>query len=304
MAFTDPGYEDFEERHPSAADLGKKLALDTKTVRTRVNRMEDMGFIKYYQATPSLALFGMRIMSLFRFETLNLSTKNSAVNHLHEVPRLVEASDYLGPFLTGSIAGSTREQARSGADYLASRYELGIVGQGSRTIIEPVSRIDNLDWQIIKALRYDARSADRDLAEALSMTQRMVSYRISKLLRSGAIRTKAVIDPQRQGGLVFYELQLTIDPQRRDSISKWLGERHGGNLWSLNNPTADIIVASLFCFTIGEPEESVIEAIKLEGIKRCQLFILKEVIEPRRPNWIDALIEQRLQSEIKKTKPV
>ena len=297
MAFMDPTYEEFEERHPSAADLGKKLGLDTKTVRVRLNRMEESGFIKYYQATPNLAIFGMRVISLFRFEALNLSTKNAIVNHLHDVPRLIEASDYLGPFLTGSIAGSTREEARNGADYLASRYELGTVVLGSRTIKEPVSSIDNLDWQIIKDLRYDARSRDRELAEALSVTERMVGYRVSKLLRSGAIRTKAVIDPQRQAGLVFYELELAIDPQRRGAISRWLEEKHGDRLWNLSSPMADVILASLFCFTLADPEESVIEALKLEGVKRCQLFILKEVIEPKRPNWIDSLIEFRLESQ-------
>jgi DNA-binding Lrp family transcriptional regulator len=246
---------------------------------------------------PNLALFGMRVISLFRFEALNLSTKKAIVNHLHEVPRLVESSDYLGPFLTGSIAGSTREEARNGADYLASRYELGTVVLGSRTIKEPVSRIDSLDWQIIKGLRYDAKSSDRDLAERLSVTERMVGYRVSKLLRLGAIRTKAVIDPRRQAGLVFYELELAIDPQKRGTISRWLEEKHRDRLWNLSSPMADVILASLFCFTIAEPEESAIETLEVEGVKRCQLFMLKEVIEPKRPNWIDTLIESRLQSQ-------
>ncbi len=304
MAFTDAGYEEFEERHPSAADLGKKLGLDKKTVRVRVKRMEESGFIKYYQATPNLALFGIRVISLFRFEALNLSTKNAIVNHLHEVPRLVESSDYLGPFLTGSIAGATREEARNGADYLASRYELGISLLRSRTINEPLSRVDSLDWQIIKGLRYDAKSSDRDLAEALSVTERMVRYRVSKLLRSGALRTKAVIDPQRQAGLVFYELELTIGPQRRDAISRWLADRHGDRLWNLSSSMANVIQASLFCFTIAEPEESVIEALKLEGVKRCQLFILKGVIEPKRPNWIDSLIESRMHPRGIRAEPV
>jgi DNA-binding Lrp family transcriptional regulator len=293
MAFADPGYGEFEERHPSAADLGRKLGLDKKTVRVRVNRMEESGFIKYYQATPNLGLFRMRIISLFRFEALNLSTKNAIVSHLHEVPGLVEASDYLGPFLTGSIAGATREEARVGADQLASRYELGIVALGSRVIKEPASRIDSLDWQIIKGLRYDARSSDRDLAEALSVTERMVGYRVSRLLRSGAIRTRAVIDPQKQAGPIFYELELTVDPQRRGAISSWLKEANGDRLWSVNSPKADAILASLFCFTIAETEGSAIQALKVEGVKRCQLFILKETIEPRRPNWIDTLIESK-----------
>jgi DNA-binding Lrp family transcriptional regulator len=296
MAFMGTTYEEFEEKHPSAADLGKKLGLDKKTVRARVNHMEESGFIKYYQAMPNLALFGMHVVSLFRFEALNLSTKKAVVSHLHEVPRLVESSDYLGPFLTGSMAGATREEARSGADYLASRYELGTVVLGSRSIKEPVSRIDSLDWQIIMGLRYDARSSDRDLAEALSVTQRMVGYRVSKLLRSGAIRTKAVIDPRKQAGLVFYELEIAIDPQKRGAISRWLGERYGDKLWNLSIPMADVILANLFCFTIAEPEESAIEALGVEGVRRCQLFILKEVIEPKRPNWIDALIESSLQT--------
>jgi DNA-binding Lrp family transcriptional regulator len=281
MAFTDLNYEEFEERHPSAADLGKKLGLDKKTVSVRIHRMEESGFIKYYQATPNLALFGMRVVSLFRFEALNLSTKNAIVNHLHEVPRLVESSDYLGPFLTASIVGSTREDAGSGADHLASRYELGTVVLGSRAIREPISRVDDLDWQIIRGIRYDARSSDRDLADALSVTERMVGYRISKLLRSGVVHTKAVIDPRKQAGLVFYELELTIDPQRRSAISGWLRVRHADRLWHLGSPTANVILASLFCFSIAEPEESVIEALKLEGVKQCLLFILKEVIEPK-----------------------
>jgi hypothetical protein len=121
----------------------------------------------------------------------------------------------------------------------------------------------------------------------------MVGYRVSKLLRSGAIRTKAVIDPRRQAGLVFYELELAIDPQKRGTISRWLGERHGDKLWNLRIPMAEVVLASLFCFTIAEPEESAIEALGVDGVKRCQLFILKEVIEPKRPNWIDVLIESR-----------
>ncbi len=304
MAFAEGSYEDFEQRHPSAASLGLKLGLDKKTVRVRINRMEESGFIKYYQAIPNLALFGMHTFSLFRFDALNLSTKKSVISHLHEVPRLVESSDYLGPSLTGSMAGATEEEARKGADYLASRYELGTVLLGSRTVREPSSRADSLDWQIIRGLRYDARSSDKDLAEALSVTERMVGYRVSKLLRSGSLRTKAVIDPQRQAGLLFYELELAIDPRRRGAVSGMLRERHGDKLWNLSSPTQDRILASLFGFTIAEPEESALQVMEAEGVRRCQLFILKEVIEPRRPNWVDSLIETRIRPQADKAQPV
>ncbi len=299
MAFLEQDYVEFRERRPSAARMGRKLGLDEKTVRLRVKRMEESGFVKYYQAAPSLALFGMRRLSLFRFETLNLATKHAVMKKFHSVPRLVEASDYLGPFITASIAGATPDEAKMEADRLAAHFELGTSLLGDREIRAPSSRLDRLDWQIIRELRYDAKSSDSDLADALSVTQRIVGYRVSKLLGSGAIRIKAVIDPQRQAGLVFYELELHLDAQGQDAVSRWLKENYGHRLWNLSGPTSGVLLASLFCFTLGEPEESAIEALRQQGVRRCILFILKEVIEPKRPNWIDSLIDLRLASNFR-----
>ncbi|HUI85797.1 MAG TPA: AsnC family transcriptional regulator [Nitrososphaerales archaeon] len=296
MAFLEQSYDEFRERRPSAAKMGKKLGLDEKTVRIRVNKMEESGFVKYYQAAPSLALFGMHHVGIFRFEALNLSTKYALMSRLDEVPRLVESSDYLGPFITGSIAGATPEEARKEAEGLAAHYELSIELLGDREVVAPASRLDRLDWQIIKELRYDARVGDSDLAKTLSVTERMVGYRVSKLLGSGAIKIRAVIDPQRQAGLVFYELELHCEARRQDAVSRWLKEGWGDRLWMLSSPVPGVLLASLFCFTLAEPEESATRALKEEGVKRCILFILKEVIEPKRPNWIDSLIDLRLAS--------
>ena len=296
MAFLEQSYVEFRERRPSAAKMGKKLELDEKTIRVRINNMEESGFIKYYQATPNLALFGMHHIAIFRFETLNLSTKYALMSRLDEVPRLVESSDYLGPFITGSIAGANPHEAKREAESLAKRYELSTESLGEREIVIPVSRLDRLDWQIIKELRYDAGLSDNDLAKALSVTQRMIGYRVSKLLGSGAIKVRAVIDPKRQAGLVFYELELHCEPERQNAVARWLTESHGDRLWKLSSPKSDVLLASLFCFTLAEPEESAIETLKREGVKRCILFILKEVIEPKRPNWIDSLIDLRIAS--------
>jgi len=294
MAFRNPRYHELGDRRPSAAEIGKRLGLDEKTVRNRVNRMDESGFIKYYQASPNLGLFGMRTVSHFRFEALNLSTKLAVILGLHEVPRLVESSDYLGPFLTASIAGATHEEAKREADGLTRQYELSTVHMGSTSVRQAPTHLDGLDWQIIKGLRYDARTSDKNLAERLSVTVRMVGYRVSKLLDSGAMDIRAVINPQKQAGLVFYELEVFTDPQRQQLVTRWLNQRFGDKLWNLTFPTEGVTLASLFCFSLAEPEDSVAGVIRQEGVKRCLLYILKEVIEPRKPNWIDSLIELRI----------
>ncbi len=294
MAFRDLNYSAFADRHVSPADVGRKLGLDVKTVRVRVQKMEDSGFIKYYQATPNLALFGLRSMGSYRFEALNLSTKFVIVQSAHEIPRLIETMDYLGPFLSATIAGASTEEVREVAEGLARRYELNPKSLANRVVREPLSKLDRLDWQLIEKLRYDALSSTKEIAGALSVTPRMVGYRISRLLASGALFIRALIDAQKQEGLIFYEMEVAVEESSHAGVVKRLREKHGERLWSMGYPSAGAILANLFAFTLGEPEKSVMETLRIEGVKRCSLFILKEVIEPKRLSWVDALIKEKI----------
>ena len=59
-------------------------------------------------------------------------------------------------------------------------------------------------------------------------------------------------------------------------------------------PSSGILVANMFGETHGEAEEALMKTVKLKGVKRGSLSITKEWIEPKRPNWIDMLIEQKI----------
>jgi len=297
IAFRSPIYDGYNVRRRGASEIGRKLGLDEKTVRSRIEQMERSGFIKYYQATPDLTLFGMRDVGIFRFGTYNLATKFALIDKMQDVPRLIESTDYIGLFSTASIAGASPEEVRREADGLTRLFELSTVRLGDWKIKSSSARLDRLDWQIIKGLRYDARTSDKDLAEKLSVTVRVVGYRTARLLESGAVNVKAVINPQKQEGLIFYELEVFSKGQGQREISMWLRQHFGEKLWNLVNPAEGVILASLFCFSMAEPEESVMTVLRQDGVARCRLYILKEVIEPKKPNWIDSLIEFRIGGE-------
>ncbi len=294
MAFKNPSFNAFRDRHISPSGIGRKVGLDEKTVRVRIRKMEDDGFIKYYQAVPSLALFGLKTVVPYRFEALNLPTKHRVVEHIQRVPHVVEAFDHIGPSITVSIAGTSPEDVQAVADSIASRYELTQLRLGEQSVAQATLLPDKLDWQIMRKLRYDARCTTKDIAKALSITPRMAEYRIRKLLNSGAMLVRAMIDPRKQHGLIFYELELTIDEEKRSSIARQLERTHGEKLWLMRESRGGTLPANLFGFNLGEPEEAAINALKIEGVKACSLYILKEMIEPQDPNWIDSIIEQEI----------
>jgi DNA-binding Lrp family transcriptional regulator len=279
--------------------IGRKLGIDEKTVRLRVRKMEDNGFIKYYQAMPTLALFQLKNMNTYRLEALNIATKHRLIEHIQELPFIIEVTDYLGKVVSVSIAGTSFEEIDQVASGLANRFELYKWILGSQIIKEPVSDIDRLDWQIIQALRYDALSSVKELSESLSITSRMVEYRIKRLLGSDIILVRAIINSQKQQGLIFYELEMSIDETKRYEVIKRLSEIYTDKLWSVRTLAARVLLANFFAFTLAEPEEVYVNTLKLEGVRSCSLFIFKETVESRKPNWIDDLIEQKIASSAK-----
>ncbi len=294
LAFKETGFSPPGERELTPAAISRKLGLDEKTVRGRIRRMEETGFIKYYQATPDLGLFGLKHLEVCRFEAMNVATKVGAVRYAEALPGIVELVDYLGPTFSVSIASGSKERAEQLTGEIAGHFELRRENLGSAPIAEPKSKPDRLDWQLIGRLRYDARSSYKDVAEGLSISQRLAQYRIRKITNAGALRVRAVINPQKQEGLVFYELAVAIEPERKGAIVRAAREQRRDQLWAIRELPGDVLLLSFFSFTLAEPEEVAIDLLAVAGVRWCSILIVKEVIEPPRPNWIDRLIGQKV----------
>ena len=294
IAFKNPGINEIGGREISPSGIGKSLGLDEKTVRVRIKRMEQDGFIKNYQAIPSFALFGLKTLASYRFESLNILTKHNIIDYIQRVPHVVDAYDYIGPFIAIRFAGTSQDDIQTVANSVASRFELSQFPLGDETALFTTLLPDKLDWQIIKKLRYDARCPAKDVATALHITPRMAEYRIKKLLSSGAMTVRATIDTRKQQGLIFYELELSASETHQTSIAKQLEKQQGEKLWAVQKSRAGILLVSLFGFTLGDPEEALLSSLKLEGVRGCSLYILKEMIEPPKPSWVDNIIDQNI----------
>jgi DNA-binding Lrp family transcriptional regulator len=205
---------------------------------------------------------------------------------------VVETIDYLGQTVSVAIAGPTADEIQQVVNRLTSEFELHGRELHQRQVTEYNLHPDNLDWQIIKELRYSARRSSTDLAKGLSITSRMADYRIGRLLDSGAMLVRAAIDARKQTGLVFYELELAVDGPHQQSVTAELGVRFGERLWSTLS-SKGVLVASMFGFSLGEVEDTAIDSSRIKGVGSCLLYLLKDTMEPRGPNWIDRLIEDR-----------
>ncbi|MCI4330351.1 MAG: winged helix-turn-helix transcriptional regulator [Thermoplasmata archaeon] len=274
-------------RPPGIRRLAHGLGLDEKTVRLRLRRLEEEGFLKYYQAVPDLGLLGITSEATYRFDGVNVATKLEALRFAEAQVGMVEALDFLGTSFVVTGAGPTPEATTGLAERIADRFELDRWEQGRRVLHPNGARLLPVDWRIIERMRYDARAPPADVAEALGMTPRMVRYRLGRIRASGAVTIRPVIDAQRQSGLVLYRLTVSTQPGARGEVLTRLRRRRGPSIWAARYSLTGPLLVDMFGTSLADPEEAIVQALQVTGVEACAAMILKEIREPPRGSWID-----------------
>lgn len=85
------------------------------------------------------------------------------------------------------------------------------------------SQFDKTDHQIIRILHQDARTSASEIARELNANERTIRKRIDRLVRLGAVRLTAIIDPEVFGYVTAVDIFLEVDSEREEEvISKFM----------------------------------------------------------------------------------
>ena len=79
-------------------------------------------------------------------------------------------------------------------------------------------QFDQIDHQIIQALHKDARLSASEIARSLSANERTIRKRIDRLVRLGAVRLTAIIDPEVFGYLTAVDIFLEVDEDKEEEV--------------------------------------------------------------------------------------
>ena len=79
-------------------------------------------------------------------------------------------------------------------------------------------QFDQTDHKIILALHRDARTSASEIARDLNANERTIRKRIDRLVRLGAIRLTAIIDPDVFGYNIAADIFLEVDADRENEV--------------------------------------------------------------------------------------
>jgi DNA-binding Lrp family transcriptional regulator len=108
------------------------------------------------------------------------------------------------------------------------------------------TEFDRVDQKIIQLLHADARISASDVARALNANERTIRKRIDRLIRLGAIRLTAIVDPQVFGYIIAVDIFLEVDPENEERVIALFKSTPEISYIALGQGTRDISIECRF----------------------------------------------------------
>lgn len=197
----------------SYAELAKRLGVNQETVRLRVKRARDRGYMPTWRIRFNPRLIGYRPAGA-DLSVAHGIAKATAISRLRLVPGVVLIVDFrdegvLVVFWYEEDEGLDRTCRSMGS----------ICGAPPRAVWksrvpEPTRRLRPMDWRILEVMKDDARMPLKHVAASLGFTVRTVQRRLSSMAAGRAIMLEGTPKVARMGGLVC-DFRISVTDRRR-----------------------------------------------------------------------------------------
>ena len=105
---------------------------------------------------------------------------------------------------------------------------------------------DQTDYQIIRILHKDSRASASEIARELNANERTIRKRIDRLVRLGAIRLTAIIEPEAFGYTTAVDIFLEVDSDREEEVINLFQNTREVSYIALGQGTKDLSIECRF----------------------------------------------------------
>jgi DNA-binding Lrp family transcriptional regulator len=264
--------------------------VDEETVRRRVKRARESGFLKGWKLFLNPHLIGLESTGM-QLEIDDEERKSAVISQVEQVDGVVILIDFHGKALriilyyeNESDFERKAQQIRAicGDDKLI-RWKGGF----------PASdlKMKRTDWEIVKAFRKDPRRSPSEVADELRISPRTVKRRLTIMTENNSIFMLPELDYDRSPGVACDFLITCPDETKKSEVNKLMRGKRDRIVFSFTEANGFSIFA-LICLNLSESEE-IHKWIKgMDGVTDVRVDIMRGNILV--DHWLDQEIEKQL----------
>ena len=274
----------------SYASIAEKIGVDEETVRRRVKRARESGFLKGWKLFLNPHLIGLESMGM-QLEIDNEERKADVIRQLEQVDGVVILIDFHGRDLRIILYYESEADLERKINQVKSICKSdGLTRwQGGFPPIDLKMR--RTDWEIVKAFRRDPRRSPSEVADEVRISTRTVKRRLTVMTEGNSIFMLPELDYDKSLGVACDFLIVCPDETKRSEVNKLMRARLERVVFSLTEVKGFSIFA-LICPNLSEGEEVHRWLKGLDGVSEVRVDIMRENILVDR--WLDKEIERQL----------
>ncbi len=213
------------------AKMAKKVGADEDTVRTRLRRLEDSGFITDWRLTLNPRLFGGGQVAVW-FDLDPAASRTGLVEQLRLVPGVIfvhvmyDAAVVFVQYDDERVIPRTVELIRR----LSGAPDVDVV---RTAFLECQAVLAARDWDIVRALRKNPRKSYADLAAEVGLSSRTVRVRLTKLIAQGVAFAWPSLNMRAAQGGVLVHLKVWYPFERKAEVDESIATHLEPHLWHI-----------------------------------------------------------------------
>jgi len=277
-----------------ATRIAARLGVEPETVKARLEKMAEGGFLRGFHVYPNLAHLGLS-GTAYLFRVPDEDRKAEAVRKAELVDGLTELHNFLGAEMCVDLAYA------SATDLSRKLRLLGeLTGDHSPERfydrqMPPVSRaLTRLDWRIIRSMRYGAQRPLGEVAEEVGASVKTVRRHYLRMAREGSLFAVPAVDASRAPGVILYELLFYTAPASAESAVPAILELLKDSYLYHYRPASESF--GNFDVLSAAPRAAEVEEMRqaggrLRGVVKVSSLVFRGWAE--HTAWLDAAIEER-----------
>ena len=273
----------------SFSNVARKLGVDEETVRMRVNRAKERGFLPAWHVTANPLLINCHEANL-DLEVKDEQHKAGAISKIGAVEGVNSIVDFRGKEILVTMYYEDNESLTRRVRLIESICESPKLALWNRLFPRPDVRMSRLDWGIIDAMREDAWRDLEDVAKSLGVSARTVQRRLSAMKEGKAIYLLRPPNVSAVGGLMCNFLVFCSDPVKKRAADKTIlstFSRTGAS----DTSSEQISAFGISCENFAEADKVTQKLRAIDGVLNVRMRVVNEIVVVE--DWLRNQIAKR-----------
>jgi DNA-binding Lrp family transcriptional regulator len=272
--------------------IAKKVGADGNTVKQRLTKMKESGFISYFQIYPNFRLLGV-CGAAYVFLIPDVLQKREVIENCSLVHGVTEIHNFIGSHICIDFTYLDDQDEGRRLELFRKLTNCATPERFYERTMPPVGiELTSTDWRIIKALRYQAFKPLSAVAKDLGLGVKTVRKRFDRMAQNNAIIIAPIVNPAVVPNTITHVILLYPDPARREEVLQRALETFKDSCFLARIDPPGNALINLAARTLSETEENLIKARRIDGMRDAKLLVLQEIREYTQ--WVDSAIDRKI----------